>query len=1065
MSVRGTLTSLLVLAVLSYTSQAQKSPTKYADEPYVVESIVSHLAFNPDGTGSRESEVRVRVQSAAGVQAWGTLPIPYDKSTEEVNIDYVRVVKPDGSVVTTPSSDIQDLDTEVSRVAPMYSDHRQKHVAVKGLSPGDVLEYHTSEKTVKPITPRQFWTDYVFYRDGIVLDEQVVIDVPSETYVKVKSDDVQPVISEQSSRKVYRWTTSNLRHKTDEEKAKQSKREAVKASIQLSTFHSWQEVGKWYADLERDRVQPSAAVREKAAALTTNAKTDNDRARAIYKYVAQDFRYIGLEFGVGRFQPHHAEEVLKNGYGDCKDKHTLLASLLQAAGIKASAALIHSSRKLDEDVPSPAQFDHVISVAQVGDETVWMDTTPEVAPFGLLIWGLRDKKVLVTGDKPEWRKTPANAPMESYLEFRAEGKLGTDGVLEAKITRTMRGDAEVALRAGLRAVGQPEWKELLQRVSHGTGFAGTISDPEVSSPSDTDEPLRTTYNYKRKDYPDWANRRIVGFGPAVPLFAVDEEDKSDDGIILGGPFRFTSHSQIQLPAEYALTLPDNVDLRNDYAEYRAHYDFKDGCLTMDRELKLKGRELPPGRRAEYRKFVKAVSEEESLYIVLQGGAGQTLSDAAAAVGKTLGLPSETAAGLYDRGREQMQARNPEAAMASFKRAAEIDPKFPGVWTAIGFTHLVQGRSDDAIKALQKEIENHPDDPTANKTLAQALFAMRRMDEAAVAMRAYVKVAPEDAEAAIALAANYLVRSKYQDAADVLEAAAKRNAQNALLQTQLGNAYAKMGKGEQAIAALHKAIELQPDNPTALNDAAYYLADANLSLDEAVQLSAKAIKAESALTAQVSLDALDIEDLRRVGRLANFWDTMGWIYFRQNALPKAEEYLRAAWTLSQTATIGEHLAQVYEKEGKKFLAAKTYAQSINTGSSLGVSGGDKFKATKEKVESLVGEGTASGLMSKAGEELSMARSRRVPNFVRNIGSGEFFLLLKPDKTVTVRFVSGEMALKASAASLQAALTGKLSQEQPGAEPVSIVRRAVVICHLTPSYCEIVLLTPDSVNKLD
>ena len=64
----------------------------------------------------------------------------------------------------------------------------------------------------------------------------------------------------------------------------------------------------------------------------------------------------------GRYQPHSADDVLGNQYGDCKDKHTLFASLLQATGVTAYPALISSSRKLDADVPSPAQFDHVISV-------------------------------------------------------------------------------------------------------------------------------------------------------------------------------------------------------------------------------------------------------------------------------------------------------------------------------------------------------------------------------------------------------------------------------------------------------------------------------------------------------------------------------------------------------------------------------------------------------------------------------------------------------------------------------------------------------------------------------
>ena len=115
--------------------------------------------------------------------------------------------------------------------------------------------------------------------------------------------------------------------------------------------------------------------------------------------MAKNFRYVSLSLGVGRYQPHAASDVLHDQYGDCKDKHTLLASLLEAEGLHASSVLINSSRKLDPDVPSPSQFDHVITMLPMGKgndkEEVWMDTTSEVAPFRLLAYTLRKKQALV----------------------------------------------------------------------------------------------------------------------------------------------------------------------------------------------------------------------------------------------------------------------------------------------------------------------------------------------------------------------------------------------------------------------------------------------------------------------------------------------------------------------------------------------------------------------------------------------------------------------------------------------------------------------------------------------
>src|SRR4029077_8569717 len=152
-----------------------------------------------------------------------------------------------------------------------------------------------------------------------------------------------------------------------------------------------------------------------------------------------------------------------NQYGDCKDKHTLFASLLQAAGIPAYPALISSSRKLDPDVPSPAQFDHVISVVPQGQSYLWLDTTAEVGPFGYLLPQLRDKQALVMpGDKPAILvATPPNLPFPSIDTFTIEGKLNEEGTLESKMDYTSRGDAEIVLRSAFRQVPQPQWKDLV----------------------------------------------------------------------------------------------------------------------------------------------------------------------------------------------------------------------------------------------------------------------------------------------------------------------------------------------------------------------------------------------------------------------------------------------------------------------------------------------------------------------------------------------------------------------------------------------------------------------------
>ena len=114
-------------------------------------------------------------------------------------------------------------------------------------------------------------------------------------------------------------------------------------------------------------------------------KTDDmAKVKALYDYVSRNIRYVSLSFGLGRMQPHAASEVLANGYGDCKDKNTLLAALLDAEGFHSTSVLIGSKLKLDPEIPSPSQFDHVITRVPVDGKEIWLDSTPGVAPFRML---------------------------------------------------------------------------------------------------------------------------------------------------------------------------------------------------------------------------------------------------------------------------------------------------------------------------------------------------------------------------------------------------------------------------------------------------------------------------------------------------------------------------------------------------------------------------------------------------------------------------------------------------------------------------------------------------------
>lgn len=1041
---------------------ATPSPTATGTDPskeaVILESGVTRVVFEPDGSSVRELTSVIRVQAEAGVKAFAVLTFPYTTGNQVIDVDYVRVRKPDGTVIVTPPLNILDMPADVTRVAPMYSDLHEKHVTVKALGVGDVLEYRIRVRTIKPEVRGQFWFEYTFVRNAVCNDEELEISVPKNTPVKVSSPEVQPQTRDEGRRRIYTWKTINREGKTADKP--RSPGEGPPPSVQVTTFRSWEEVGRWYGELQKPEVAVTPAIRAKVTELTAGLTSDEEKIRALYAFVSTKIHYVSLSFGIGRFQPHAADDVLGNEYGDCKDKHTLLAAMLKAAGYEAWPALINSSRTIDPDVPSPGQFDHVITVVRLGGGLTWLDTTPEVAPFGLLFTTLRDKEALVIPESgpPALMCTPTLPPFPLFSVVCVTARLSGDGILTARFERTDRSDFEMLLRAAFRSVPRNQWQDLVQQISYGSGFSGTATNVEASSPDDTSWPFRFSYDYSRRDYGDWPNRQIIlplpPFGLPLPS---TEGGKPAEPIELGPPGEIVYRATLELPLGYRMTLPKAVDLKRDYAEYHASYSLKDHVLVGERRLAVTSSEVALSQVDDYRAFEKAVRDDYGTWLTLVSA---TSSNTAAVPG------SLDAKGWFDKATAELDANNWVAAQNAFLQALRIDPSYRRAHLGLGRAYVALNRIGPGLDELRREMDLHPEDPAGYKPLAEILAHLHRDDEAIEVWRRVLKVDDMDADAATGLGRLLVKAKRYSEAVAVLEAATSLSPENPGLQTLLGYAYLGEKQLQKGSAALTKAVELDP-SPDKLNDIASWMGEHDMVVEQAVDLAARAVANAEADSLTISLSGLRLDDLTRTRTLASYWDTLGLVCLRTGAVEKAARYLHAAWALSQRATVGDHLAQLYEREGRKKDAARMYELAFAADTPEGEADiaaryrhltGRTLKAAPNSGPA----GHSSGAPpTSPAEELSRMRRFSVGRTATKVATAEFFLLLTQGAEIAeVRFISGSEALR-DAGKLLAALP--LAAEFPDNGPVKLLRRGVLSC--SPAGCNLALLSPDSVYSLD
>jgi Flp pilus assembly protein TadD len=1036
----------------------------YSQESFVIEQMHSRYRFEADGTGRKETVARIRVKSEAGVQQWGQLQEGYNSANERVEIPYVRVLKEDGTVIKAGDDAVQDLSAPLEREAPVYTDYRQKHITVPGLRPGEVLEYDMVTVIHTPLAAGQFWTEYEFDKTNIDLDETLDVDVPAGRTLKVKcKPGMDPKITEANGRRLYHWSSSHL-EREDDDKAKDKDKKKKKhhpdddrPDVQLTTFESWEQIGRWYANLEKDRRAPTSDVRAKAQELTKGLDTDLAKTEALYDFVAKNFRYVSLSLGVGRYQPHAASDVLHDQYGDCKDKHTLLASLLEAEGLHAYSVLINSSRKLDPDVPSPSQFDHVITMLPMGKEEVWMDTTSEVAPFRLLAYTLRNKQALVippanppSSVAPHLENTPADTPMPDYERSEIVGKVNDIGKLEAHVHYEFRGDEELLLRSVFRRVPESNWQRVADNINAGLG--GDITHLVVSDPAATREPFAMSYDVSKPNFLDWSKKKTQIILPLVQFSLPDVDDDQTDPdaepLKLGPKGEYSYKIKLEFPSKYTAHAPLAFSLKRDYADYAAAYQLQGNVFTASRTLTLHQDDLPVARATDYEAFRRAVGADLA----------QQLSVESAVAGGLVPPADMKADDLIESARAAVDSGNLAIAEVLLKRATEVDPKNKFAWNNLGLIYLQVRQDDQAIAAFQKQIEVNPYDEFAYNNLGRAYWQERKYDDAVKAFNQQIGNNPLDKFAHANLGAMYSEWHKYDLAAPELEKAASLTPDSGELQVSLGDAYLNLGQEDKALAAFDHAVELNA-NPLVWNNIAYQLSLKKSHLDRAQQYAESAVSATAAALRNVSLDRLTRNDLSLVPSLIAYWDTLGWIEFDEGNLGKAEKYVAAAWELGHHGEVGDHLGQIYEKRGEKDLAMRTYALSMN--------GLRPTPETRGRLASLAGgDAKADAAVARYKDDLERLSTVDLGKTTQT-GNADFFILLSGGagevaKVDAVRFVSGDEKLKSYTNALR---TADYHLTFPDDTPVKILRRGTLSCSVTTGSCKFVMTLPEDVRTVD
>jgi tetratricopeptide (TPR) repeat protein len=356
-------------------------------------------------------------------------PVSFAGDRQTVTLRAAKVYRGGGTAKIDEAIDSGETSVNDPSIA-MYTSQRTFYVSFPRLSAGDVVELRYR---VEDVSPRNEIADYFGEIEYLQSDEPVA----SAEYVLITPKErefyffVSPLpglvrdVKEEGASRIYRFAATDVPPIAPE--PAMPPWPSLLAHVHVSTFKTWDQVGSWYWGLAKDQLDVDEEVRRKLREITKGLTDDKAKVRAVYKYATQ-LRYVALEFGIEGIKPRRCALTLARGWGDCKDKATVIVTMLREVGIPATLVLVRTRQRGDvEEFPaSLAPFDHAI--AYVPSMDLYLDGTAEHTGSNELPVMDRGAVALqINEGKPKLVRLPQPPPEESVVRRKVEVTIADSG--------------------------------------------------------------------------------------------------------------------------------------------------------------------------------------------------------------------------------------------------------------------------------------------------------------------------------------------------------------------------------------------------------------------------------------------------------------------------------------------------------------------------------------------------------------------------------------------------------------------------------------------------------------
>lgn len=622
-------------------SGAGVTTRQYPDADEVILERALSIRYNENGTAFQVDDTAVKILTEKGAQNNRLVRSVYNRSYSRAKVPLVQIIKPDGARVP--------VELKYNTREAIASDNLSSNiydpndmvitVNVPGLEPGDILRYIMVDETQQPRVPDTYSDFFVMESSAPIIHSRVTVNAPENMPLRAMAvKDKQgegPAFLQRSlpGRIVYSWEVRNVPQYFSEPQMPDAAGSLQR--VVVSTMADWQELSRWYWKLCEPHLKATPPIMETVRNLTAECDTDSEKIRAIFDFVSQKIRYMGViaEDAAPGYEPHDVAMTFTDRAGVCRDKAALLAAMLRAAGFESYPVLIHVGARRDAEVPIP-YFNHAITAVRdrADNSFVLMDSTDETTRELLPSYLAGCSYLVASPEGGDLATSPVPDADKHMLAVRSNGTISAEGNLNLMSEVVFNGISDNVWRSTLLSIA-PEQRRQFFEESIPKALPGAVLRSLTIEPEDLQDMGRALTVVFTAEVPQWLN---TGDGtPESARFALMRIPSLSRIFGLSGMiFRNTTLNHRRFPydariicgfrEELTLRLPENLQnvsatfseqVDDDTLFWHRRLNSADGALFYANTLYNRKLQYSPGEYRRLKTTLAAVEKADKRQLV------------------------------------------------------------------------------------------------------------------------------------------------------------------------------------------------------------------------------------------------------------------------------------------------------------------------------------------------------------------------------------------------------------------------------------------------------------------